>query len=1243
MKGDLSRNTFDRALHHSAVRLQQGRVVTDADWNEQADIARYRAERLARDTIGPCGAPLDGAGYALVAETNANAVLAVSASVVWVAGEDGALLRSANGGTSWALIDLQTPAHLRALAQAGGVGWAVGDGGVLRKTTNAGQTWQVSASGTTSSLRGAAAIDASHAWVVGDGGIALATADGGLHWSLAQTDAARLHAVRFVDSLNGLAVGQSGAVVGSRDGGQTWTAAASGSTAHLYALALSGTSRAWAAGSDGTILRSLDLGVTWLHCATPVTNTLLAIAFRNANEGWAVGQDGTVLHSTDGGANWSLLTSGVAATLRGLALSGNQPLWTVGDASTALRLDAGSPATQPVTLPAVNLSISPGRCWVDGVMCELEQRSSYANQPDGGASARLTPGSHLVYLQVWQRHVSALEAPALREVALGGPDTATRSRSLAQVRALPLPLTSPMNWNCDSSVPAWDALISAPGPRLAARAEPQLAAASLCEIAATAGYRRLENQLYRVEVHAGDANPSFKWSRENGSVAYAVVGITVDIVAQQTVVRLAARGRDANLDLSAHDRVELIDDEADAVQRAGVLLEYLNDGDDELELVLAGVPTGNLGQDPMRHPILRRWDQRPAAAGVHTLAIVPDIWIDLEDGVQVRFDAGGSYRPGDHWQIPARTINADVEWPRDDDGEALALPPAGIVDAYCRLGIVEVDAQGNVVVAADCREIFPPLTMLEQLLYVGGDGQDAAPGSVLPQPLTLRVARGSVPVIGVTVQFVVETGGGQIDTPLALTTGPDGIAVCHWTLGLGALAPARFQRVRAWLLNADGQPVAGQTLVFNATGSLMLQYVAGDGQQAPPGTTLPQRLELRVAHGFDPFAGAPVRVTVDQGGGSAGPPVVGSGPDGLVGIAWQLGNSGPQRLRAELIDLDGQVLQRLSFNASVVVAASGGGCEVTIGKGGQFEKLDSALLQELLGSNGGRVCICFLPGDHTLDKLVVGQDRGRISLHGCGHASIVSLAGSVQLSGFASVDLRDLVLRAKGEQGLVFTKTAELQLDAVEFERPVATAKAPMLRISGAQRVSIQGCNFTGAMPAVAVSIQDIAGDCQFNHNRVIGIVNFYGEPPGVLTDDQFSKLRSITAPLKLESVPAQLNFCDNTLSMLTVGSNVLAGLEQLAANGLFASVVLQGNHFLEQRNIFVANLVAFNANSFLATAAGGSTPYGLMVVNRATATANMARVFSELGVLQFILGSGPGQGPAGVFSKAANQVLVLP
>src|SRR5689334_12309602 len=125
MKSDLSRDTFDRARHFSSVRLQQGRVVTDADWNENADLIRYRAERAARDTIGACGAPVEAAGYALAAETNALAVHALNANVVWISAEDGALLRTTNGGADWTLVDLDTTADVRALAQVGGIGWAV--------------------------------------------------------------------------------------------------------------------------------------------------------------------------------------------------------------------------------------------------------------------------------------------------------------------------------------------------------------------------------------------------------------------------------------------------------------------------------------------------------------------------------------------------------------------------------------------------------------------------------------------------------------------------------------------------------------------------------------------------------------------------------------------------------------------------------------------------------------------------------------------------------------------------------------------------------------------------------------------------------------------------------------------------------------------------------------------------------------------------------------------------------------
>ena len=35
MKGDFSRDTFDENKNYSSVLMQQGRVMLDADWNEQ--------------------------------------------------------------------------------------------------------------------------------------------------------------------------------------------------------------------------------------------------------------------------------------------------------------------------------------------------------------------------------------------------------------------------------------------------------------------------------------------------------------------------------------------------------------------------------------------------------------------------------------------------------------------------------------------------------------------------------------------------------------------------------------------------------------------------------------------------------------------------------------------------------------------------------------------------------------------------------------------------------------------------------------------------------------------------------------------------------------------------------------------------------------------------------------------------------------------------------------------------------
>src|SRR5262249_11497596 len=70
MKGDFSRSNFKPEQHYSSVRMQQGRVLLDADWNEQADIAAHRDAVTTRDVVGRCGAPLQEAGFALLTSAN---------------------------------------------------------------------------------------------------------------------------------------------------------------------------------------------------------------------------------------------------------------------------------------------------------------------------------------------------------------------------------------------------------------------------------------------------------------------------------------------------------------------------------------------------------------------------------------------------------------------------------------------------------------------------------------------------------------------------------------------------------------------------------------------------------------------------------------------------------------------------------------------------------------------------------------------------------------------------------------------------------------------------------------------------------------------------------------------------------------------------------------------------------------------------------------------------------------------
>lgn len=56
-RGDFSRDTFNAKAHYSRVLMQQGRVLLDADWNEQTAILLHYLRSLAIDMFGQYGGP----------------------------------------------------------------------------------------------------------------------------------------------------------------------------------------------------------------------------------------------------------------------------------------------------------------------------------------------------------------------------------------------------------------------------------------------------------------------------------------------------------------------------------------------------------------------------------------------------------------------------------------------------------------------------------------------------------------------------------------------------------------------------------------------------------------------------------------------------------------------------------------------------------------------------------------------------------------------------------------------------------------------------------------------------------------------------------------------------------------------------------------------------------------------------------------------------------------------------------
>jgi photosystem II stability/assembly factor-like uncharacterized protein len=225
------------------------------------------------------------------------------------------------------------------------IAWTGGTGGTLLRSEDGGSTWAALAIGGAEKLdfRAIAAFDAKSAVVLsagpGKASRVYRTADGGAHWGLALQNADEsgfFDALAFWDRQRGLLLGDpvNGhfVVMKTEDGGASWqrvpAAGMPAANPDEGAFAASGSclvtgpgGRAWF-GTGGTrgarVFRSEDWGRTWTVAETPLLHDaasagIFSLAFRDARHGVAVGGDylklagavNNVAITEDGGVTWS--------------------------------------------------------------------------------------------------------------------------------------------------------------------------------------------------------------------------------------------------------------------------------------------------------------------------------------------------------------------------------------------------------------------------------------------------------------------------------------------------------------------------------------------------------------------------------------------------------------------------------------------------------------------------------------------------------------------------------------------------------------------------------------------------------------------------------------------------------------------------------------------------------------------------------------------------------------------------
>jgi photosystem II stability/assembly factor-like uncharacterized protein len=235
-------------------------------------------------------------------------------------------------------------------------GWIAGDDGFLASTTDGGRSWTKYPLNTTEDINEIYFRNDDNGYLVA-GRKMFITRDAGRTWQETRiyrsgdfgAGTPEFLSIRFSDKKRGYAIGSvlrrvknedvviDSLVMRTEDGGDTWQRVKVPTKTELFHLDFSGSSRGWIVGDGGVILATTDEGKTWSIQSSGTAMPLYNVDFRDDKEGYAVGKSGTILRTQNGGTSWETIRTDINETLMRVEFADDKNGWIVGYAGSILR------------------------------------------------------------------------------------------------------------------------------------------------------------------------------------------------------------------------------------------------------------------------------------------------------------------------------------------------------------------------------------------------------------------------------------------------------------------------------------------------------------------------------------------------------------------------------------------------------------------------------------------------------------------------------------------------------------------------------------------------------------------------------------------------------------------------------------------------------------------------------------------------------------------------------------------